>query len=84
MKTETKMQTTEVETLLTHIVEKVKDERKKRNISQLKLANILGFQSPNYIAKIETRKHKVSYNITHLYTIAKAFDMNIRDFFPEK
>ena len=84
MKTEDKEQNSEVEVLLIYIVDKIKYERKKRNISQLKLANILGFQSPNYVAKIETKKHNVAYNISHLYTIAKAFDMNIRDFFPEK
>ena len=72
----------EIEEFLTEIVEKVKIERKKRNISQLKLANILGFQSPNYIAKIETRKHGVSYNLSHLYQIATDFDMEVVDFIP--
>ena len=67
---------------LTEIVENVKIERKKRDISQLKLANILGFQSPNYIAKIETRKHGASYNISHLYQIATAFEMEVVDLIP--
>lgn len=66
------------------IVEKVKEERKKRNISQLKLANMLEFNSPNYIAKIETRKHNVSYNLTHLCRIAEAFEMEVVDFIPSK
>ena len=73
----------EIEEFLTEIVEKVKFERKKRNISQLKLANILGFQSPNYIAKIETREHGVSYNLSHLYQIATDFDMEVVDFIPK-
>ena len=72
----------EIEEFLTKIVENVKFERKKRNISQLKLANILGFQSPNYIAKIETRKHGVSYNISHLYKIAVAFEIEVVDLMP--
>ena len=72
------------EIFLDKIVEKVKEERKKRNISQLKLANMLEFSSPNYIAKIETRKHNVSYNLTHLYKIAEAFDMETTDFIPSK
>ena len=72
----------EIEEFLTEIVENVKLERKKRDVSQLKLANILGFQSPNYIAKIETRKHGVSYNISHLYQIAIAFDMEVIDLIP--
>ncbi|AXX92782.1 transcriptional regulator [Malaciobacter molluscorum LMG 25693] len=69
---------------LDKIVEKVKEERKKRNISQLRLASILDFSSPNYIAKIETRKHNVSYNLVHLCKIAQAFDMEVVDFIPKK
>ncbi len=69
---------------LDEIVKNVKNERKKRNISQLKLANILDFSSPNYIAKIETRKHNVSYNLTHLCKIAKEFDLEVVDFLPKK
>ena len=64
------------------IVEKVKNERKIREISQLELSNILGFKSPNYVAKIETRKHNVSYNLTHLCKIAEAFEMEVVDFIP--
>ena len=70
------------EIFVNKIVDKVKKERKKRNISQLKLANILEFSSPNYIAKIETRKHDVSYNLIHLCKIAVAFDMEVSDFIP--
>jgi len=64
------------------IVENVKIERKKRNISQLKLAQILDFSSPNYIAKIETRKHNVCYNLEHLCKIAEAFNLEVVDFLP--
>ncbi len=69
---------------LDKIVEKVKIERKKRKISQLKLSNILDFNSPNYVAKIETRKHNVSYNLMHLCKIAEAFNMEVIDFIPTK
>jgi transcriptional regulator with XRE-family HTH domain len=69
---------------LEKVVEKVKEERMKRKISQLKLANILDFASPNYVAKIETRKHGVSYNLVHLCKIAEAFDMEVVDFLPKK
>ena len=68
---------------LDFIVKQVKLERKKRGVSQLKLAHILGFSSPNYIAKIETRKHDVSYNLVHLCKIADAFDMEVVDFLPQ-
>ena len=66
------------------IVENVKIERLKRGISQLKLANILDFSSPNYIAKIETRKHNVSYNLVHLCKIADAFGIEVVDLLPKK
>ena len=66
------------------IVENVKVERKKRNISQLKLAQILDFSSPNYVAKIETRKHNVCYNLEHLCKIAEAFNLEVVDLLPNK
>ena len=69
---------------LDKVVEKVKEERIKRKISQLKLANILDFASPNYIAKIETRKHGVTYNFQHLCKIAEAFGMEVVDLLPKK
>ncbi len=65
------------------IVANVKKERLKRGISQLALAQILGHKSPNYIAKIETRKHGVCYNLHHLFIIANEFDMDIKDLLPD-
>lgn len=71
-----------IEEFLDDIVVNVKNERKARNISQLKLATILDFNSPNYIAKIETRKPNSSYNLIHLYKIADAFDIKVIDLIP--
>lgn len=68
---------------LNEIVENVKRERLKRGVSQLALAGILGHKSPNYIAKIETRKHGVCYNLHHLFIIAKEFDIDIKDLLPD-
>ncbi len=65
------------------IVENVKAERTKRGISQLALAQILGHKSPNYVAKIETRKHDVSYNLEHLYRIAYEFGLEVKDLIPQ-
>lgn len=67
---------------LDEIVENVKRERLKRGVSQLALAGILGHKSPNYIAKIETRKHGVSYNLHHLFIIAKEFNIEVKDLLP--
>lgn len=72
-----------IERFMDHIVENVKNERIKRGISQLALAQILGHKSPNYVAKIETRKHDVSYNLEHLYKIAFEFGLEVRDLIPQ-
>ncbi|MGD9625516.1 MULTISPECIES: helix-turn-helix transcriptional regulator [Campylobacterales] len=71
-----------IDKFLDEIVLKVKEERIKRNISQLALAEILGHKSPNYVAKIETRKHDVSYNLSHLYKIAYEFGIEVTDLIP--
>lgn len=72
-----------IERFMDQIVENVKQERIKRGISQLALAQILGHKSPNYVAKIETRKHDVSYNLEHLYKIASEFGLEVRDLIPQ-
>ena len=72
-----------IERFMDQIVENVKDERIKRGISQLALAQILGHKSPNYVAKIETRKHAVSYNLEHLYKIAQEFGLEVKDLIPQ-
>lgn len=65
------------------ITENVKRERKARNISQLALANILGHQSPAYVAKIELRNENAQYNLVHLHTIAREFKISICRLIPE-
>lgn len=72
-----------IERFMDQIVENVKNERIKRGISQLALAQILGHKSPNYVAKIETRKHDVSYNLEHLYKIAFEFGLEVKDLIPQ-
>ena len=72
----------EMEKYLTLVVNKIKTERKSRNISQLKLAHILGHSSPNYIAKIETRAKGANYNLKHLFIISIDFSIPIQDLLP--
>jgi len=64
------------------ITEIVKEERKKRKISQLSLALILGHQSPSYAARIELRQDNANYNLHHLLIIAEEFNMDIQQFIP--
>ena len=66
-----------------YIVLKVKEQRKKRKMSQRYLADCLNV-SQSFIRNIENENDDTAYNIDHLNEIAKIFDCSIRDFFPEK
>ena len=66
-----------------YIVQKVKEQRKKRKMSQRYLADCLNV-SQSFIRNIENENDDTAYNIYHLNEIAKIFDCSIRDFFPEK
>lgn len=61
---------------------KIKELRKERKISHLKLAGILGHDSTSFVARIELRQNGANYNLAHILTIAKAFDCDIRDLMP--
>ena len=66
-----------------YIVQKVKEQRKKRKMSQRYLADCFNV-SQSFIRNIENENDDTAYNIDHLNEIAKIFDCSIRDFFPEK
>ena len=66
-----------------YIVQKFKEQRKKRKMSQRYLADCLNV-SQSFIRNIENENDDTAYNIDHLNEIAKIFDCSIRDFFPEK
>ena len=66
-----------------YIVQKVKEQHKKRKMSQRYLADCLNV-SQSFIRNIENENDDTAYNIDHLNEIAKIFDCSIRDFFPEK
>ena len=66
-----------------YILQKVKEQRKKRKMSQRYLADCLNV-SQSFIRNIENENDDTAYNIDHLNEIAKIFDCSIRDFFPEK
>jgi len=64
------------------ITEIVKRERKKRKVSQLSLALMLGHQSPSYVARIELRQDNANYNLHHLLLIANEFQIDILQLIP--
>ncbi len=62
--------------------EHIKQLRKDRGISQLKLANILGHTSTSFIARIELRQNKANYNLAHLVILAKEWGIDIHELLP--
>lgn len=66
-----------------YVIQKVKELRKKKKMSQRYLADCLNV-SQSFIRNIENEHHNSAYNIDHLNEIAKIFKCSIRDFFPEE
>jgi len=77
------MKEQEIERLFDYVTARVKEERKKRKISQLKLALLLGHNSASYVVRIELRQDGANYNLGHLYVIAKEFGIGMGEFLPE-
>lgn len=64
--------------LISHNVVKI---RKAKNISQLKLANAIGHNSPTFFGKAEILAENKHFNLEHLYKIASVLDVDICEFF---
>lgn len=64
-----------------YVIEKIKEKRMEKGISQSQLAFELDI-STGFIAMIESGKFSKKYNISHLNKIAKIFECSPRDFLP--
>ena len=66
-----------------YIIDKVRSERIKQNISQMELANFLDV-SPGFISSIESLKGKAKYNLNHINKLSLLFKCSPKDFLPIK
>ncbi|MGK4566451.1 helix-turn-helix domain-containing protein [Flavobacterium sp. 3HN19-14] len=66
-----------------HIIEKIKQMRKERDLSQLELSQKLDMND-SFISHVEAPSKRAKYNINHLNKIAEIFDCSPKDFWPEK
>ncbi len=67
-----------------YLIEKVRELRKKENISQVQLAQKIGV-SEGFIGHVENPKQNHKYNIRMLNRIANALKIkSYSDFFPDK
>lgn len=66
-----------------YIINKVRELRVARKISQLKLSIALGL-AEGAVSKIENPKQRAKYNIRHLNLLSKALKCNPSDLLPPK
>ena len=58
--------------------------RKKANLSQLKLALLMGLNSVSLVASAETYpKNKKHFNLEHIYKISQILNIDICEFFKD-
>jgi len=65
------------------VIDKVREMRQQRGISQAELADRIDV-SRGFIGAVENPRQRAKYNISILNEIAKVMDCSIRDFFPDK
>ncbi|EQB40688.1 hypothetical protein M947_00115 [Sulfurimonas hongkongensis] len=59
---------------------KVRYFRENKNMTQLDLALEIGIKSVAFYSNCENNRYGKHFNLEHLYKIAKALNMNIKDF----
>ena len=66
-----------------YVIEKVKERRLKKGISQSQLAFELNL-SNGFIGMIESGKYEKKYSVSQLNEIAKVLECSPRDFLPKE
>jgi transcriptional regulator with XRE-family HTH domain len=66
-----------------YVIEKVKEKRIEKGMSQSQLSFELGHASPGFVAMIETKKYKKKYNVGQINEIAKILECSVWDLLPE-
>jgi len=70
----------EIEEFYKGISLKVRYFRENKDITQLELALDIGIKSVAFYSNCENNKYGKHFNLEHLYKIAKALDMDVKDF----
>lgn len=66
-----------------YIIDRVREMRIARNISQAELGEIINLSS-GFIGDVENPKRRAKYNLNHINTIVEKFQCSFQDLFPEK
>lgn len=66
-----------------YVIDKVKDLRESKNMSQAVIADVIGV-SNGFIGKVESKSYTNKYNLNHINSFAKYFKCAPADFLPKK
>lgn len=66
-----------------YVIDRVKEKRIEKNLSQAALAYELGM-SVGFIGKVESSKYSTHYNIKHINDLARILKCSPQDFLPHK
>ena len=66
-----------------YIIDRVKEMRLERGISQLELSQKLEMNE-TFIAHVESPKRRAKYNVNHLNAIAAILGCSPKDFWPDE
>lgn len=66
----------------TYIIDKVREKRKAKNLSQIALSQKLGL-SESFISHVESNTRRAKYNVNHLNKIALILGCSPKDFWPD-
>ncbi len=71
----------EVQEFLKNVAKNIKRIRQEKEITQLELALMIGQKSSAFYANAENSAKNRKFNLSHLYKIAKALDVEVIEFF---
>ena len=67
--------------LIGHNVKRIREER---GMSQLEMALTMGYKSASFFGKAELCRDNKHFNLEHLYRLAKALNIDVREFLTPK
>ena len=71
----------DIDLLHKNVSDKVRAFRTEQNMSQLELALTIGLKSAAFFGNAENNTNGKHFNIEHIYKIAKALNLDMKEFF---
>lgn len=70
----------EIDAFYRSLGKKVKEEREKKNMTQLELSLAMGYKSVSLVSSAELYTKQKHFNLEHLYKISKILDVKMSIF----